>query len=244
MQCQYINHQAFDLSESSSHYLPPETVTEKLEIESAAALDFQTHFSGCMEMYHDSSTVGKYLAAHQGWFCRCAQPMKTQPLGDNGYILVIGKYGALGYEVEPKMAVVLEPPVDGCYYMHSVPLEDGDCLGYEVDYQASMRLNEVSLEQAAKGIQSIYKKQGISTLPTVITQVEWELHLTVSVHFPKFIHQLPKSLIQNTGDRVLTEIVRQVSPRLTLKVQKDFHDTYGLPLPPKEGRRFSRISPK
>jgi hypothetical protein len=48
-------------------------------------------------------------------------------------------------------------------------------------------------------------------------------------------------LIKSTGDRLLTEIVRQVSPRLTYKVQQDFHEQRGLPLPPKSGRYFQRI---
>jgi hypothetical protein len=44
--------------------------------------------------------------------------------------------------------------------------------------------------------------------------------------FPKFIRRLPQGLIQGTGDRVLAQIVRQVSRRLTAKVQDDFHASF------------------
>ncbi|WP_425461531.1 DUF1997 domain-containing protein, partial [Hyella patelloides] len=39
--------------------------------------------------------------------------------------------------------------------------------------------------------------------------------------------------MQNTGDRLLAQIVRQISPRLTYKVQQDFHSSKGLPIPAK-----------
>ncbi|ACK70094.1 conserved hypothetical protein [Gloeothece citriformis PCC 7424] len=241
MQCQYFNEEPLDLSNSSLQ--PADQVnTEQLELADVQPLHFQTDFAGCMEMYSDVETVAQYLASHEGWFCRCAEPMRTESFGENGYILVIGRYGAFGFDVEPKMAVILDPAVEQTYNMYSVPIPNEPYIGYEVDYNASMKLKEIPLHEAAKGIEKIYKKQGLSELPEVITRVSWELHLKVSVRFPKFIYKLPLSVIQKTGDRVLTEIIRQVSPRLTLKVQKDFHERHELPLPSKEGRQFYKIS--
>jgi hypothetical protein len=80
-----------------------------------------------------------------------------------------------------------------------------------------------------------------SQLPDCITKVKWQLELMVTVQFPKFIHKLPSSLIQNTGDRLLSQIVRQISPRLTQKVQKDFHLRYELPVPAKHSIKFEKI---
>jgi hypothetical protein len=37
--------------------------------------------------------------------------------------------------------------------------------------------------------------------------------------------------VQSTGDRLLNQIVRQVSRRLTRKVQEDFHQSLGIELP-------------
>ena len=60
------------------------------------------------------------------------------------------------------------------------------------------------------------------------TKVEWDLDLSVYIQFPKFIHKLPKQVVQGTGDRALRQIVTQVSRRLTHKVQQDFHQNLGL----------------
>lgn len=207
----------------------------------AKAIHFQTHFEGSMEMYSDGDTVAEYLQSHEGWFCRCAQPMKVEPYGENGYILTVGRFGALGFDVEPKIAVVLEPPQDGQYFMHTIPLPDPTFLGYEVDYQAVMTLTEVSRDQAGEGLEKVYRKQGIDELPENVTKVQWQLNMDVAVFFPKYIHKLPQALIRKTGDRLLAEIIRQVSPRLTLKVQQDFHQGMKLPLPPKSSRHFQRV---
>jgi hypothetical protein len=190
------------------------------------AVPFQTSFAGYMEMYSDAQTVAAYLQAHEGWFCRCAEPMKTSPFGENGYILTVGKYGAFGYEVEPKMGIVLDPPSsEGVYRMQSVPIPDDSLAGYQVDYQATMSLVEVP-----------YSSKSLT-----ITRVSWELHMTVIVSFPKFVYKLPMSLIQQTGDRLLCQIVRQISPRLTYKVQQDFHKKANLPIPPKSSRQLLPI---
>lgn len=193
-----------------------------------------------MTMFAPRGEVDDYLQAHQGWFRRCALPMEAEPLGDHGYLLTIGKFGALGFDVEPKIAVVLEPPEGGNYLMHTVPFPDGPYLGYEVDFLSTMVLQELSGDRlTAKTLQQF--SQAEIPWPETITQVEWDLKMDVAVQFPSYVYKLPMKLIQSTGDRLLTEIVRQVSPRLTYKVQQDFHQGRGLPLPPKSGRHFQRV---
>ncbi len=208
-----------------------------LEKPDSKAIHFQTHFAGYMEMDSDRETVAKYLQSHEGWFCRCAQPMQVEPYGENGYILTVGRFGALGFDVEPKIAVVLEPPQNGQYLMHTIPLPDLTFLGYEVDYQAVMELSEITRSH----LEEIDCKQGINQSAKIITKVQWQLNMDVAVFFPKYIHKLPQSLIRKTGDRLLSEIIRQISPRLTQKVQQDFHEGIKLPLPPKSSRHFQRV---
>lgn len=181
---------------------------------------FQTDFQGSIEMHADKDTVAQYLAEHEGWFVRCAQPMKVVPLGDNGYTITVGTFGAFGYQVEPKISVVLDPPQDDLYIMKTVPMAEGEQVGYEVVYEAQMQLVEVD---------------------QTLTKLGWELHLEVKVSFPKFIYRLPVGLIKTTGDRLLSQIIRQVSPRLNHKVQKDFHTRHGLPIPPKSSIQLKRI---
>ncbi|WP_019509248.1 DUF1997 domain-containing protein [Pleurocapsa sp. PCC 7319] len=200
---------------------------------------FEVSFNGRMDMYSDSDTVAEYLNAHEGWFCRCAQPMKVESLGDNGYVLTVGKYGSFGYEVEPKIGVVLNPPVGKVYQMHTIPLSDYEAPGYKVNYQASMELNEMPVDNQEIATNKFFSKKQV--LPRTITQVNWKLDLAVEVEFPKFIHKLSSSLIQSTGDRVLGQIVRQISPRLTYKVQQDFHESHNLPIPPKNSRQLNKV---
>jgi hypothetical protein len=183
---------------------------------------FRSHFVDCMEMSSDMHTVAEYLDAHSVWFRSCAQPMVVEPLGDNGYALVIGRFGSHGYQIEPKIGLHLLPQDQGVYRIETIPVPGYVTPGYDVDFRAAMELVEI----------------GTGALPTKTTRVEWQLDLTVSIQFPRFIHALPKNLVQSTGDRLLRQIVRQVSNRLTRKVLEDFHKTHGLPIPKPAKRWF------
>ena len=224
MQSNFIHNPTFDtskLSEDTNLTQAETNMTLPSQISLQQPFEFQSHFNGSMVMYSDSQTVATYLDEHQGWFCRCAQPMKVESLDNNSYTLVIGQFGSFGYQVEPKIAVVLLPPEDGTYHMHSIPVPDYTPVGYDVDYQAALTLQEVTNQLA----------HSHNKIPDVITRVEWQLQLGVAIQFPKFIYKLPQSLIQKTGDRLLSKIVNQISRRLTHKVQQDFHSRLGLPLP-------------
>ncbi len=236
MQSNFINHQPDNLSDISTSNSMVLTYSEATE--QAKIFLFQASFIGSMDMFSDVDTVANYLNAHEGWFCRCAQPMKVEPLENNGYILIVGKFGSLGYEVEPKIAVVLNPPVDRIYQMYSIPVPNYHPCGYDVNYQASMELKETTSENYQNHT-NLFKKQ--VSIPNLITRVSWTLNLEVQVEFPKFVYKLPSSLIQSTGDRLLGQIIRQVSPRLTYKVQHDFHTSHNLPMPPKHSRKLERI---
>lgn len=183
---------------------------------------FHGQFEDCMDMHADVATVAEYLNAHPEWFRRCAHPMKAQPLGNNGYALTIGRFGSFGYEVEPKIGLELLPPDEGVYRILTIPVPDYIAPGYEVDFNAAMQLSEATMD-ASVGCAG------------EITRVEWQLDLVVAIQFPRFIYRLPMSLIQSTGTSLLRQIVRQVSHRLTHKVQQDFHSSLGLPMPQKRG---------
>jgi hypothetical protein len=236
MQSKFINHSQNTFLEISSSDSMQLTYTDS--IEQQRTFTFKVSFNGRMDMYSDLDTVAEYLDAHEGWFCRCAQPMKVEPLADNGYILTVGRFGSFGYEVEPKIAVMLNPPVDRVYLMQTMPIADCD-EGYEVNYRAKMKLQEVAGNAAQIQSKGLFNKQTI--IPQRITEVSWDLDLKVKVEFPQFISKLSPSLIQATGDRLLTQIVRQISPRLTYKVQQDFHNSYNLSVPPKSSRQLHRV---
>lgn len=193
----------------------PETETT---IQKSSPLEFRNEFEGKMTMCSDAETVKEYLDAHQGWFVRCASPMDVEPIGENSYALTIGRFGALGFELEPKLGVELLPEDNGIYRMETVPITRNDAHLYEVDYQAALQLAENQEKSNPKDCEAI-------------TEVEWTLDLGVTISFPQFVYRFPKRVIRRTGNRVLAQIVRQVSRRLTHKVQLDFHNTYNLPLP-------------
>jgi len=134
----------------------------------------------------------------------------------------LGRFGALGFELEPRIGLDLLPAEAQTYRIRTVPVPGFTPEDYEVDFQASLTLVEVPLpaDLAAE----------LPHLP-VMTRVEWHLDLGVAVRFPRFIKALPEPLIRRTGERVLWQVVRQVSRRLTRRVQEDFHHSQGLPLP-------------
>ena len=216
--------------EASEALLHVATLPEADDSLADAPTRFYGEFADCMEMYADAQTVAEYLNSHHGWFCRCAQPMKVEPIGENGYALAIGRFGSFGYDVEPKVGLELLPPNQGVYRIKTIPVPDYVAPGYEVEFESSMQLVETQTDSSTQS-------HAFDGLRREITRVEGQLDLAVCVQFPKFIQRLPKSLVQSTGDRLLYQIVRQVSRRLTYKVQEDFHHSLGLPFPLKPTKR-------
>jgi len=197
-------------SQQETASLPVEAGSETEATATRDPFHFHNTFAGVMAMNAAVPAVAAYLDAHRGWFVRCAQPMTAEPLSDSSYALTIGRFGAFGYEVEPRLGVELLPPEGRTYRMRTVPIPGYAPVGYEVDYRAELTLLPDGEER---------------------TRVEWTLDLGVTIQFPGFIYRLPRAMIQRTGDRLLGQIVRQVSRRLTHKVQQDFHQREERPLP-------------
>lgn len=220
---EYQSIESFDSLESTEAVLSiaspiADTETASPEKSLGTSTIFYGRYQDSMEMYASADKIAEYLNNHSSWFSRCAEPMKVEPLGENGYALVIGRFGSFGYEVEPKVGLELLPPKDRIYRIRTIPIPDYQAPGYEVDYNSSLQLIEIQQSQ-------------FSNNSVEITRVEWELDLKVYINFPRFIQRLPKALVQSTGDRLLNQIVRQVSRRLTRKVQEDFHQSLGIELP-------------
>ena len=226
MQSNYSDYPAIEVTNSLVDGMPPFADPDNViaETDAMQPVRFHGQFEDCMEMYADVATVAEYLNAHPEWFRRCAHPMKAQPLGNNGYALTIGRFGSFGYEVEPKVGLELLPPDRGVYRILTIPVPDYVAPGYDVDFNAAMQLTETTIDASAGDRGDV-------------TRVEWQLDLVVAIQFPRFIYRLPMSLIQSTGDSLLRQIVRQVSHRLTHKVQQDFHSSLGLPMPQKRVNR-------
>ncbi|PWL21910.1 MAG: hypothetical protein DCO99_09125 [Synechococcus sp. XM-24] len=183
---------------------------------------YSSQFADVMEMRAPAKTVSAYLDRHEGWFRRCAAPMEVNSLGQNGYRLTLGRFGNFGFEVEPTIGLELLPQSQGVYRICTVPPEQfqpGLRDLYDVEFNAALRLEEQNAE-----------------IPQ--TDVRWELDLSVWIKLPAVIGLLPESLVQSSGDHLLRQIVRQISRRLTWKVQEDFHATHGLDCPPRRRAQF------
>ena len=183
---------------------------------------YSSHFADLMEMRAPAHTVAAYLDRHEGWFRRCAAPMQVEALGQNGYVLTLGRFGNFGFEVEPTIGLELLPQSAGVYRITTVPPEQfqpGLRELYDVEFNAALRLEEQN-----------------ASAPH--TDVRWELDLSVWIRLPSVIGLLPESLVQSSGDRLLRQIVRQISRKLTWKVQEDFHATHNLECPPRKRALF------
>lgn len=205
-------------TEASSRFVQFVSVPNpELDTGVSQSIRFSNKFTGRMELQGDTPIVMEYLDAHHGWFCRCAHPMTAEPVEDNGYILSLGRYGSFGFEVEPQIGLQLLPQDQGVYRIATIPIPIQNKFDhcYQVDFQAALQLVDTS-----------NTKPNRTKAPQ--TFVEWNLELEVAIVFPKFILRLPHKVIQTTGDKLLQQIVRQISRRLTQKVQDDFHATYGI----------------
>ncbi|PSB29386.1 hypothetical protein C7B69_09345, partial [filamentous cyanobacterium Phorm 46] len=179
-------------------------------------------------MYADAATVAEHLNNHKSWFCQCALPMTAQPIGENGYDLLIGRFGAFGYRVEARIGLELLPPDDeGCYLIKTIPVPNYTSPGYEVNFRSAMKLVEIPSDEFAAD----WPASERAKLPPAITSATWKLDLAVGVCFPKFIRSMSQPLIEKTGDALLEKIIKQVNRRLTYKTQVLFHESLGIPFP-------------
>jgi hypothetical protein len=193
---------------------------------------YASTFADLMEMRAPAGVVAGYLDRHEGWFPRCAAPMPVRPLGGDGYVLTLGRYGNFGFEVEPTIGLELLPQDEGVYRIITVPVaeENAALQGlYDVAFNASLRLDDAPGTEAST--------EEVDRL-MAHTLVRWELDLAVWIRLPAMLSLLPEGLVQSSGDHLLRQIVRQISRRLTWRVQEDFHASHGIPCPPRRRSRF------
>ncbi len=192
---------------------------------------YSSQFADLMEMRAPAGTVAAYLDCHEGWFRRCAAPMAVDSLGSNGYRLTLGRFGNFGFEVEPTIGLELLPQSEGIYRIltASTGAESDGLEGlYDVEFNASLELDETNPTSPDESL----------TADQAITMVRWQLELSVWIRLPGVVTLLPENLVQSSGEHLLRQIVRQISRRLTWKVQEDFHSSHELECPPRRRAQF------
>lgn len=201
---------------------------------------YASAFSDLMEMRAPAGVVAEYLDVHQAWFESCASPMDVMPLGERGYVLSLGRFGNFGFEVEPTIALELLPQDNGVYEIVTLPIQDQSpsLQGlYDVDFNASLRLDETDFQSLTAAGPREVSNEEVDRL-MAHTLVRWQLDLAVWIRLPSMLNLLPERLVQSSGDHLLKQIVRQISRKLTWKVQEDFHANHGIPCPPRRRARF------
>lgn len=188
---------------------------------------YTSRFADRMELLAPASMVADYLDRHEGWFERCAAPMQVAVIDHQSYGLTLGRFGNFGFEVEPTIGLRLLPQQQQIYRIETIELEGADDTlkdHYEVDFQARMELAPWAEDEDVD--------------PSLATAVIWDLDLSVWIKLPRVITMLPETLVQSSGDHLLKQIVRQISRRLTWKVQEDFHAHHAMKCPPRRRAAF------
>jgi len=201
---------------------------------------YASHFADLMEMRAPADVVGRYLDRHEDWFRRCAAPMTVASLDRDAYLLTLGRFGNFGFEVEPTIGLELLPQDNGVYAIVTVPVaEQSPSLQglYDVDFNASLRLDEADRQAQGASRAVEVSNEEVDRL-MAHTLVRWQLDLAVWIRLPAMLNLLPDGLVQSSGDHLLKQIVRQISRKLTWKVQEDFHASHGIPCPPRRRARF------
>ena len=151
--------------------------------------------------------------------------MEVEALDPQAYALTLGRFGNFGFEVEPTIGLRLLPRKEQSYCIETVDLPELDpalSKMYDVDFQAKLCLVDDSENQSEQAQ----------------VWVSWTLDLTVWIALPRVITMPPNGLVQSSGDHLLRQIVRQISRKLTWKVQEDFHATHSLACPPRRRAAF------
>jgi hypothetical protein len=173
-------------------------------------LELQAGRRGQVDLETDRETLACYLRGHGQWIQRCFQPLRVEPLSAETYRLQFFRMGGLGFELEPSFGIKIWPEEDYLFRLTSIELPGDAALPYRVDCQASFRLEELPGSPAT-------------------TRVHWDLHLDVRLHLPKFLHVLPRQLVQKVGSQVVQQVTRSLSNRLTHNVCSDFYRSVGRP---------------
>ncbi len=182
-----------------------------------------TGYTGYLELNSSAKVVDEYIKNHHYWFPRCADPLKVVAIGQNGYDILVGKYGALKFEIEVRLGLELLPPnSQGIYKINSINLPNYTPPGYGIDFKGSFKLTEIPLQK-----KNFLSMLGFNREQSVMTRWDYQLDLQVKIKFPKFILRLPESVIKNTGDRIILQVVNEVSRRLSERVKNEFHLSLG-----------------
>ncbi len=175
---------------------------------------------GRVDLQTDRFTLAHYLHHHAEWIERCFKPLKVFPLSPETYKLQFFRIGGLGFELEPCFGIKIWPEQNSVFRLSSIELPEEEGLPYSVDCLSYFRLEELDPEP----------------LQEPLTRVHWDLKLDIWMQLPGFLQALPYSLVYRVGARVVNQVTRSMSDRLTHNVCTDFYRSVN-----KRGHRYKII---
>jgi hypothetical protein len=210
----------FEMSIASSKPVDPlNKPVPSPEDEGAASprsVRIQAGRQGQVAMETEREPLAAYLGEHQEWIDRCFKPLKVFPLSESTYKLQFFRIGGLGFELEPCFGVEIWAEEDYLFRLGSIDLPSDADLPYTVDCQSYFQLRDLP--------------------DSGMTQVNWDLELDIWMELPCFLSAFPHSLVYNVGAKVVRQVTRRMSDRLTHNVCTDYYRSVG-----KRGKKYQVV---
>lgn len=175
---------------------------------SPRSVRIQAGRQGQVDMQTKRESLAAYLQEHQKWIDRCFKPLKVFPLSDSTYKLQFFRIGGLGFELEPCFGVKIWSEKHYMFRLSSIELPSDADLPYTVDCQSYFQLEELP--------------------ESGMTRVNWDLELDIWMELPRFLAAFPYNLVYNVGAKVVRQVTRRMSDRLTHNVCTDYYRSVGM----------------
>ncbi|MDX2273148.1 MAG: DUF1997 domain-containing protein [Cyanobacteriota bacterium] len=201
---------------SSKPVAPPANPTEM-----PSSIEIVAHQQGQVDLDTDVQALAHYLNHHQSWIHHCFKPLQVEALSEDTYRLQFFRIGGMGFELEPCFGVKIWPEDQQVFRLSSIELPSDAELPYKVDCQSYFQLE--ALPDAGNSAPQ--------------TRVHWDLKLRIGMELPGFLLALPRKLVHKVGSRVVNQVTRSMSDRLTHNVCTDFYKSIN-----KAGRKYRLIS--
>jgi hypothetical protein len=211
----------------------PNTPQDAPADSSARTIEILADRQGQVDLQTDLPRLADYLQNHRDWIDHCFKPLKVEALSANTYKLQFFRIGGLGFELEPCFGVKIWADEGNIFRLSSIELPSDAHLPYKVDCQSYFRLEELSRSEGQD--QPDQKEDSHPTL----TRVHWDLQLCIQMELPGFLLALPRNLVHRVGTKVVVQVTRSMSDRLTHNVCTDFYKSIG-----KAGHKYRLVDTK
>ncbi len=164
---------------------------------------------GAVDLETDLDRLASHLERHSEWMERCLKPLTVYALSADDYKLQFFQISGLGFSLEPCFGVKVWSEPNYVYCLRSIPLPEDEALPYTVDCWSYYHLESI--------------------VESEVTRVNWKLKLHIVLDLPKFLQALPDSMVYQVGVRVINQVTRTMTDRLTRNVCTDYYQSIGRP---------------